>query len=1026
MRYRRSPDLNPEEWHRITAVFNAALARDPPDRAAFLDDACGDDAELHGQVNRLLAAHEAAGSFGEVPLAAFASGTSLADPAPDRIAGHAAPSTADEAASESDAGRTGRWSHPFAWLVLVAALMLAGTFGYAAWLIAVHGGPSPVFGWREMRAEGRWLVEAVAPAGPAAGVLQPGDRLLRVNGGQLFLRPGTGPYRRALAAGESYRLTIERGGERFDVVLVVGAGPRRLPIELTYFGVALFWCVIGLFIGLARPDRPVARLASAASVMTGVGFLSAVLPPGPPLFHPLHVVVGYHFWCRFPADRPTTGSWRWSLLLLYTVGAVPVALAWWMRGVRLAGDTQAVAELVNTYPVLFENRGMLVTSVFYACLGLMVAVGVRNYRRLASEGQHRRVRWVIFGSIVALTPQIVWSIAGIVLGQAAVAWMSTPANAFTALIPLVTAYAVVRHRVFDIRVVVRRGVQYLLARRVLQAVVVAPMIALVVTVARHRDLTIGQLVGETQAYLYWLGAAGLALRFRRPLQRGLDRRFFREEYDRERVVVGLLDDVRKVESVPELARVVGDRLASAIHPSTLYVWHRDPEELAVASSTDPLLTPPDVPAGTRWLRWLEERGEATLLPTPAEAGLSPADARWFSDRGVSLAVPIVDGADRLVAAFLLGAKKSEEPYAAGDMRLLNAIARQTGVVRENLRLRRRVDEEVRLKHDVLAKLDPGMPDLLRECPVCGRCFDSYVDHCPEDARPLVLSLPVARTIDGKYRLDRRIGSGGMGAVFEARDLRLERTVAVKVLLGRAFGQRAALHRFNREARATARLNHPNIVALYDYGPVEGEGAYLVMERLHGATLRDELERRGSLSPVRAADWFAPLLDGIAAAHAKGIVHRDLKPENVMCVRAGTDALVVKILDLGLAKLEPVDSPATATVTVEGTVMGTPTYMSPEQRAGRPVDHRTDIYAIGVMLVEALAGERPRPGDGREALAQLFPSLSRRVGASADQVRELEGVLRRCLAADPTERFASAGALRDELIPVLQTCSVSAG
>ena len=147
-------------------------------------------------------------------------------------------------------------------------------------------------------------------------------------------------------------------------------------------------------------------------------------------------------------------------------------------------------------------------------------------------------------------------------------------------IPLVVAYAVVKHRVFDIKVVVRRGVRYLLARRALQVAVALPAIALAYIVFSQRHLTVTALVTETRRYLYWLGAAGLMLRFRRSIESWLDRRFFREEYDRERLVLELLEDVRKVESMSELSRLASDRLASALHPSSVHVWYREPDELA--------------------------------------------------------------------------------------------------------------------------------------------------------------------------------------------------------------------------------------------------------------------------------------------------------------------------------------------------------------------------------------------------------------------------------------------------------------
>ena len=162
--------------------------------------------------------------------------------------------------------------------------------------------------------------------------------------------------------------------------------------------------------------------------------------------------------------------------------------------------------------------------------------------------------------------------------------------------------------------------------------------------------------------------------------------------------------------------------------------------------------------------------------------------------------------------------------------------------------------------------------------VCGACFDSGAETCDRDGNSLTLTLPVARTIEGKYRLERLVGKGGMGAVYEASDLRLGRQVAIKIMLGPTFGQEAALRRFRREAQAAARVNHPNVVSLYDFGELEGGGAYLVMERIHGASLREEMRRVGIFAPAQTADWFEQMLDGIAAAHDHGIVHRDLKPD----------------------------------------------------------------------------------------------------------------------------------------------------
>src|SRR5207244_865215 len=170
---------------------------------------------------------------------------------------------------------------------------------------------------------------------------------------------------------------------------------------------------------------------------------------------------------------------------------------------------------------------------------------------------------------------------------------------------------------------------------------------------------------------------------------------------------------------------------------------------------------------------------------------------------------------------------------------------------------------------------------VKECPQCRLCWDAVQEVCPADGSPLVLTLPVERIVDRKYRLDRVLGTGGMGTVYEATDARLGRRVALKVLLARNFGNPTALRRFEREAQAAARLHHPNIVTVHDYGTLGSEGAYLVMERLEGTSLRAAIDRGGTLAPALAAQWFDQMLEGMEAAHAAGVVHRDLKPENVL-------------------------------------------------------------------------------------------------------------------------------------------------
>jgi eukaryotic-like serine/threonine-protein kinase len=990
--------MTPEQWRQVTATFHAALAREQDARAAFLDEACGDNAVVREEVERLLAAHADAGSFGDAPAV-----TEFADTTTSEV--------------------LARPHHPFRWVAVFAALVALVAFSIATVRLARDRGVTKEFGWEERRGRGGGAgVTAVSPGGPAAGRIEIGDRIIEMNGTPPFGGGATVFHRRALSIGDTYQVALERKGQRIDTSLTVGRGPSRLAHYLTYFSMSLVWSVVGIFIGLARPDDRVARVAFGAAVTTGVGYLiTAVLEAGN-FFNPVHVVLGVHFFSIFPSGRRLTGLWKWGLVLGYLIALFPVSLVWWLQTTFVLQGVAGAAALVTHHQALFASRAGIPVVVFYVALVGMVTAAAYNYRRLTDENERRRVKWVAYGSILSLTPQVVLSIAELTGSPFGLAGASLGrfADAATAGIPVAMAYAVVKHRVLDIRVVVRRGLQYLLAKGALQALVALPLIALAFTVVVNRHRTIGELMTESTGYLYWLVIAGVTLRFRQPVQLWLDRRFFREEYDREQLLLGLLDDLGKIDSISQLSGLVQAKLESALHPASMYFWYRDPGEFAEASASNPLLTPPDFPVEGRWLTWLAGRAHATELPLPSDAGLSRQQIRWFAARNVQLAIPIADSDERLAGVLLLGPKKSEEPYGANDRRLLLSIAKQVAVVRENLRLRAQVSDEQRIRHDVLAHLDRRSVNLLKECPGCGACFDGDTERCDRDGYALTLSLPVSRIIESKYRLDRLIGKGGMGAVYEAQDLRLDRVVAVKILLGRAFGQQTALRRFRREARAAARLDHPRIVRVHDYGSLEGEGAYIVMERLRGSTLRAELERLRRLAPLDAADWFDQILDGLAAAHSNGVVHRDLKPENIMGRRDEERRLSVTLLDFGLAKEPVADAATTGPMTIAGVVMGTFGYMSPEQLLGHPVDHRTDIFSLGVMLAESIAGERPFQGDtpmdvSRAVLHQTYHLPGESPGALA-----VDDVLQQCLAKDPSMRFASADALRQALIPALRS------
>jgi serine/threonine-protein kinase len=274
---------------------------------------------------------------------------------------------------------------------------------------------------------------------------------------------------------------------------------------------------------------------------------------------------------------------------------------------------------------------------------------------------------------------------------------------------------------------------------------------------------------------------------------------------------------------------------------------------------------------------------------------------------------------------------------------------------------------------------------------------------------------------GPYEIIGRIGAGGMGEVWRARDQRLQRDVAVKVLRGTAHTG-DALVRFEREARAVAALSHPNILAIHDFG-THGETLYAVMEMLEGATLRERLEQ-SELGIARALEWGQQIAQGLAAAHERGITHRDLKPENIFVTRDG----VVKILDFGLARLDrdEHDADSTLALTQPGMIIGTVAYLSPEQARGETADHRSDIFAFGAVFFEMLTGRsaftRPSSAETIVAILRESPRLSSDSGRLPPEVEE---ILHHCLEKDRDERFRSARDLAFALKLAARTTSSSA-
>lgn len=312
--------------------------------------------------------------------------------------------------------------------------------------------------------------------------------------------------------------------------------------------------------------------------------------------------------------------------------------------------------------------------------------------------------------------------------------------------------------------------------------------------------------------------------------------------------------------------------------------------------------------------------------------------------------------------------------------------------------------------------------------------------CPEDASPLQADSTIADagpvdpligfTLDDKYRIEARLGIGGMGTVYRARHLLIDRAVAVKVLSQRFVEDDAAQMRFRREAKAAGRLQHQNAVAVTDFGQTAEGYVYIVMELLEGRTLRDVLAKDAPLDTARAVALMLQTSAAVAAAHEAGIIHRDLKPANIFIVHNSELPAVVKVLDFGIAKLatETLEEDEAHILTQVGAMIGTPRYMSPEQCDGAELTPAADVYSLGVILYEMLTGIVPFSGSTPLAIAMKHTSEAPRPPREfvTSIPATLEAVVLHALEKAPENRPADAAEFRRELLVTAERLGLEHG
>ena len=303
---------------------------------------------------------------------------------------------------------------------------------------------------------------------------------------------------------------------------------------------------------------------------------------------------------------------------------------------------------------------------------------------------------------------------------------------------------------------------------------------------------------------------------------------------------------------------------------------------------------------------------------------------------------------------------------------------------------------------------------MKTCPVCAREFADDVKFCPNDGQTLRAKGPLAdligQVVADRYHIIKKLGEGGMGAVYLGEHVKMGRKSAIKVMTQAMSNDPDAVSRFNREASNASRLSHPNICQVYDFGETSEGLIYLAMEFIEGRSLSDLAQAEGALPASRAASIVKQAAEALQVAHDQSIVHRDIKPDNIMIVQAKDGTDIVKVVDFGIAKAVAGDETGQK-VTKTGLVVGTPEYMSPEQLSGDKLDGRSDLYSLALVLYKLLTGVLPFQADtAQETMIKRLTDAPEPLATARPDIvfpPRLQAVLDRALARSLTERYASA-------------------
>lgn len=653
--------------------------------------------------------------------------------------------------------------------------------------------------------------------------------------------------------------------------------------------------------------------------------------------------------------------------------------------------------------------------------------------RVETAANRRKVAWFVASIGLALTPMLV-----AVLLTPVIPALGTPLwrarvgvivyIALASIVPT-TAYAVAVQHVLDLHLVIRRTIQYGLAKTSVWCAILLPLLYLLLDIYRYRGLRVGDYLTVRQPIqpLILSLVSFAVLTYRHQILRHVDRWFSRESADHTESLARLERGLRSARTIRDISTVLKREIERAISPrsvAVLMIDERGGQLVSLESAVPPLRQ------GSALLDLLRSvRTEIQLsyrADGPVAGLLPPNDRAWLSGTGFGLFSPLIGSPGTLLGVVGIGEGSNGLPYTERDCMLITAMSGQAALKLENSQLRERAPAGTR--SDPIGTIADWENEPAERCPECKSMWRPGTRHCSCGVATVEAALPL--NVKGKFQVERFIGSGGTGVVYLAVDLALDRKVAIKTLPAIRLKHASRLH---REARAIANVLHPNLALIY--GAEEWKGTpLLIFEYLEGGTLLDSLVR-GPITLEEVIDLGTLLADALDRVHGSGVLHRDIKPSNIGYTSAG----VPKILDFGLAAILdrsrsdgtlPAVLPSdpgliaelawgaepSASLTVTQQLVGTPLYLSPEALAGQVPQPSFDLWGLSLVLYQAFAGRHPLAG---ESMVDLVKRIQR---GSLPDIRDFRpecpavfaGFLNDALSPVASRRPATAAELRTRL------------